>query len=335
MQPLVSVIVPIYNAEKYLKECINSLISQSEKNIEIILVNDGSTDNSLNIAYEYANKDPRIKVLNQENAGPSEARNNGIDHSCGNYLSFIDADDWIEQNMYKEMLACAMNKEVDLVLSNMKLINKDNQIVHAPIKEINKSIFNKSEILNELVPFALEFGNINSLASNLYCRELVDSNNIRLNVDIFYGEDWIFNLEYLKHSKCALYMDKSFYNYRRGIDSSSSKYNDKTFETNGVIIYRTSQDYANYFKSNIYIGGANFLNVTIHCIICECRRHDIGFRDKLSRIMSMLNNPKLNEAVKNTNLKKLPYKNKVMAMLLKYRLNWLVCGYFGIKNFLM
>ena len=98
MNPLVSVIIPVYNVEKYLRRCLNSVIDQEYKNIEIILVNDGSTDNSLEIAISYKEKDKRIKVFSQENQGLSAARNMGLDKSHGEYITFIDSDDYVSKD---------------------------------------------------------------------------------------------------------------------------------------------------------------------------------------------------------------------------------------------
>ena len=98
-QPLVSVIVPIYNAEKYMENCIDSICNQTLKNIEIILINDGSSDNSGEMVNEYATKDIRIKVIHQENSGPSIARNKGISIAKGKYIGFVDSDDYIEPTL--------------------------------------------------------------------------------------------------------------------------------------------------------------------------------------------------------------------------------------------
>ena len=100
---MISVIIPIYNVENYLKKCIESVINQTYKNLEIILVNDGSNDNSKNIIDEYSTIDNRIKVINKENGGLSDARNAGIEIAKGDYITFLDSDDWIELNMYEKL----------------------------------------------------------------------------------------------------------------------------------------------------------------------------------------------------------------------------------------
>ena len=103
-KPLISVIVPVYNVEKYLRKCLESIINQTYKNLQIILVNDGSTDSSLSICKEYENIDNRIIVIDKENEGPAIARNVGLDSADGDFIAFVDSDDWILENMYEVLL---------------------------------------------------------------------------------------------------------------------------------------------------------------------------------------------------------------------------------------
>ena len=116
-EKIISIIVPIYNAEKYIDRCINSIINQTYKNLEIILVNDGSKDQSGNICDKYAKLDSRIKVIHKDNEGVSKARNTGIDMITGDYVLFADSDDWLELNMCELMIQKAVNEELDVVIS--------------------------------------------------------------------------------------------------------------------------------------------------------------------------------------------------------------------------
>ena len=120
LMPQVSVIIPIYNSEKYLHECLDSVINQTYKDIEIILVDDGSTDKSSSICDEYAKKDERIKVFHTSNNGPSHARNIGIDNATGEYIVFQDSDDYIELNMIEDTVKEALKSDSDLVISGHK-----------------------------------------------------------------------------------------------------------------------------------------------------------------------------------------------------------------------
>ena len=115
MEKTISVIVPIYNVEKYLDRCLKSIINQTYKNLEIILIDDGSPDNCGTICDEYAKKDNRIKVVHKDNGGLVKARNTGLDIATGEYISFIDPDDWIELNMYEEMIKIADETNTDIV----------------------------------------------------------------------------------------------------------------------------------------------------------------------------------------------------------------------------
>ena len=115
MEKLVSIIIPVYNVQEYLRKCLDSVINQTYKNLEIIIVNDGSTDNSFSICKEYAKKDPRIILLSQENRGLSNARNTGIKKISGNYIYFVDSDDWLRLDAIEESIALAIEYDADCV----------------------------------------------------------------------------------------------------------------------------------------------------------------------------------------------------------------------------
>ncbi len=114
----ISIVVPVYNVESYLKKCLDSIINQTYKNLEIILVDDGSTDNSVDICDEYAKRDNRIKVIHKKNGGLSDARNTGIEIATGNYIGFVDSDDWIDENMYKLLYNNLIKEHADISCCN-------------------------------------------------------------------------------------------------------------------------------------------------------------------------------------------------------------------------
>ena len=118
----VSIIVPVYNIEKYLAKCLDSLINQTLKEIEIICVNDGSTDNSAEILNEYAQKDSRIRIINQENTGLSAARNTGINNANGEYIGYVDSDDWVDLNFYENLYNAAKENDADIAVAGIKRV---------------------------------------------------------------------------------------------------------------------------------------------------------------------------------------------------------------------
>jgi len=128
MEPLLSIIVPIYNVEQYVDKCIQSILNQTYQNLEIILVDDGATDRSGSIADSYAAKDKRIKVFHKENGGLSDARNYGLDHVTGDYILFVDSDDFIENTMCERLFAVANSTNADIVSCNYYIYREDNDI---------------------------------------------------------------------------------------------------------------------------------------------------------------------------------------------------------------
>lgn len=194
----ISVIIPVYNVEKYIKECLDSLIRQTFANIEIICVNDGSTDNSLLTLEEYAQKDSRIKVISQENLGVSEARNAGIKIAQGKYLSFIDPDDYVEDNMLHELYNRAEEENADIVECNL-FEHRDTKIDSKKIRrlKIKCNLITKLRILlgkpYNCQDIKSDFFNIRAYSVNkLYKSELIK------NKIWFYGrggEDYYFCVE--------------------------------------------------------------------------------------------------------------------------------------------
>ena len=147
-KPLLSVIVPIYNVEEYLEKCLDSIINQTYKNLEIILVDDGSPDKCPQICDEYAKKDDRIVVIHKENGGVSSARNLGLDIAKGEFITFVDSDDWIDETMYEKMMLKQAEENLDLVFTRYKTI-KNGSI--KKIKELTMDIFCKGNDLQYFI----------------------------------------------------------------------------------------------------------------------------------------------------------------------------------------
>ena len=171
----ISVIVPIYNVEQYLRRCIDSIINQTYKNLEIILVDDGSPDNCGQICDDYAKKDTRIKVIHKKNGGLSDARNVGLEVCTGDYISFVDSDDWIELNTYEIMMKSMNEYNADMVVSNINYVYKDK--VESKYSEDKIRCFNKEEAMKELIKDGL----VQAVVWNkLYKRVVID--NLRFKV---------------------------------------------------------------------------------------------------------------------------------------------------------
>ena len=230
MNPLISVIIPVYNAEKYIKKCLDSLVNQTIYDIEIICVNDGSTDSSLSVVEEYANRDKRIVVINQENMGVSVARNTGLEFVHGQYYMFVDSDDWIDFGTCSELYLLAKKNDADCVMCAYMKEFSDHSVM-SPIFERDLIIWTEDEVRKKFHRRLFgpigeelthpEFGDI--LISP--CMQLFKTEkfvNIRFYDirDIGTFEDGLYQIDVYGNCNKFVYINKPFYHYRKTNDSS-------------------------------------------------------------------------------------------------------------------
>ncbi len=204
----ISVIVAVYNIEKYIAKCIESIINQSYQDLEIILVDDGSTDKSGTICDDYAEKDNRIKVIHRINGGLSAARNTGIECATGDYIGFVDGDDWIDENMYESMSNMVRQYGADLVVCRYKCIynNYQNDGSTGKITVFDKPLEMLKQCLREEEEFQIQHAAWNKL----YKRELLGTK--RFPEGKWY-EDVVFSAKILSETQKGVYIDNAFYNY--------------------------------------------------------------------------------------------------------------------------
>lgn len=227
---LISIIVPIYNAENYLEGCIMSILMQSYENIEVILIDDGSTDESLKICKINCLRDDRIRVLEQKNSGVSSARNAGINDAKGEWISFIDADDYIEQNYIQELINVVL-PDTDIVISGVREIhrNKVNICAHNIVGEkVYLTNDNKDELVASIFSnYGKSFNGINFqilgyVCGKLYRRKCIG--DIRFELEIQIREDTIFNISVISKAKSVLITNYSSYNYVINANSATNTY---------------------------------------------------------------------------------------------------------------
>lgn len=218
-----SVIIPVYNSEKKgLADCLDSLTRQSYKDFELILINDGSTDNSLAICKEFERKDNRIRTINKKNTGVSDSRNIGLGVASGEYITFIDSDDLIEQDYLKELISNSVN--TDLVICGIKQHFSNNEKIYGTQAGLFK--IDDSSAFHQLIQSRLVFGPCNKL----FRTEIIKKYNILFPTDTDYGEDRIFCYNYLRHISTFRVIDTVHYDYlMHGEDSLSGKYRENLF----------------------------------------------------------------------------------------------------------
>lgn len=214
--PKVSIIIPVYNDEVFIKRCLEALINQTLKDIEIIVVDDGSTDNTPNILKQYADKDSRIQVFTQENSKQGAARNKGLDLAKGEYISFIDSDDWVDENYFEQMLAVSERNNVDISISSAQRLRKFNRI-STYYKYDEEKVYTSTQDYIEVFkipPYWFVWG-------KLYKKTLL--NNIRFEEDVFY-EDADFILKVIHHTRSiATTPNVNYYYYSNPNSTLKSK----------------------------------------------------------------------------------------------------------------
>lgn len=215
---LVSIIVPAYNAEKYIKRCIESLLSQNYRDIEIIIVDDSSTDTTFNIIEKYAKQDPRIKCAKQDHAGPNGARKKGLQLASGKYIMFVDADDSLERNAVEKLIEKISVCDVEIVRFDAKYSHTGDRV--SPILDDfeEEKVINHEEIMNLLLTTC----KLNTVWMQFYKREIFDGvKSFDSGVD--YGEDFLINLEIFNNIQSMLVIRDILYEYNTTNDSSITR----------------------------------------------------------------------------------------------------------------
>lgn len=223
VKPLISVIVPVYNTQDYLSECIDSILAQVFKNYEIILVDDGSTDASAGICDDYASKYECITVIHKENKGIASARKAGLVQASGKYISYIDSDDSIESDMYKDMLGEAENYDADIVICDLISESRRQTILQKNI--VAPGFYDKARLRKEFYPKMLFggknsiFGITPSLCNKIFKRDILEAAVMDTDDSISFGEDALCSFPCLLDAQRVCVIDKAYYHYRM-VDSS-------------------------------------------------------------------------------------------------------------------
>lgn len=223
-EPLVSVIIPAYNVEKYLGACIESVILQSYKNLEIIIVDDGSPDTSGKIADSYALKDARIKVIHKENNGVAAARNTGFDLSKGEFVTYIDSDDWVSKDYISHLLFLQQIKNADMSMTTEFYTRKNDVQIKEKINTISAE-----DAATLLLSPKMTVGTCNKL----YRRSWLVDNKIRQNENLFSGEGLNYIVTAAQYANFVTISNKKIYYYRRNVsESATTKFNIKMYTNN-------------------------------------------------------------------------------------------------------
>ena len=248
--PLISVIVPVYNTAPYLGRCLDSILGQTYKKLEVIVINDGSGDNSQVVAEQYAAKDARIRLFNQKNQGIMSVRIKGIEEANGEYIGFVDSDDWIEQDMYEKLLHNMIQHECDLVSSNVMIHLLDGKTVLG-CDNYPEGIYNdlpRDVFPTMLYDYTTKWRAMNYIVSKLFHKKILLEAIKGLNKKIFYDEDTLILCAYCMACKSIHFSKDIYYHYEIREGSATRKVRDDEAQ-NMFLVYK---NYERIFEDSPY-----------------------------------------------------------------------------------
>ncbi|MCQ6275290.1 glycosyltransferase [Bacillus sp. V3B] len=297
----VSIIIPVYNAEKYIIECIESLINQTLEECEFIFVNDGSKDRSSAIIDEFKKKDNRIILINQENQGVSIARNNGLKAASGEYVGFVDADDYIEKDMYEKLYNSARENNCDIVISNFESELEGHKVITKYLFPINISL-QKDFIEQQVLPYFIMADNLNTAWNKIYRNKMIYDNKVKFPERFALGEDGIFNIKAFSYATRIKYIDYTGYHYREVKGSATRDILQKDYFKRALEVY--SSELPRVFIDKIErkkieklkaIKLVNSVLAYIHIYFTPTKA--LAFRKRYRYVRNMISNNQVKEAL--------------------------------------
>ena len=297
--PLVSIIIPVYNVEQYLDQCMETVLGQTYFNLDIILVDDGSKDKSSKMCDEYAAQDKRVQILHKENGGLISAWMAGVNNAFGEYLVFVDSDDWIEKNMVEELVQYATGSSAEIICSNY-IIEKTEKQQSIKIKQFMKpGIYERDDLERELFPVILgmEERRIHcSRCMKLISKELIQKNMQYVNAEVTMGEDLNIMFPAMIDAKRIVILEEGFFYHYRFVDASMvHKYNPKLHEKIRILgnaLQKSIDKKINdLIEKNMYLEGLKKEYIFLMFIVLKNELRGPG-NMLISRIQKILNSAK-------------------------------------------
>ena len=339
-QRMFSVIVPMYNCQETIDKCIHSVQTQTVENWELLLIDDGSKDNTFSICKRYATSDERIVVLHKENGGPSSARNYGIDNAKGKYLLFLDSDDSYDGDYLFKLLEIINKESIDTVFCGYKALYENGEVAETIIPEYENNIFignENKEFISRFIGYSIEdfYAKLNGNYDKkrefsavwrfCYSTEIVRKNNVNFDESVKFGEDILFNSVYLAFSKKIFISDITSYNYLYNPLGLVQKFlkEDGIALCNDKIELLKAREKATdfilkkqkYDLSKMWEGSVLFSVMHIGITLANTKGHSFG--EKYSSFISYAKSDKCKEIVKKLRLKKLRLKYAICYIPIK------------------
>lgn len=318
MQAKVSIVIPVYNAEKYLNRCLDSIVNQTYTNLEIILINDGSKDNSLKICNKYKENDYRFKIITKENGGVSSARNLGIKESTGDVLTFIDSDDWIESDYIEKSIKFFCKYNCDLLKTNYSVIEKNEEYIRYKYNDNFCKISTKR--MKEIL---CTEGMFNCVWATFYKTSILKNEKIEFDKKIIFGEDLMFQINNYKYFKNIYWINNPGYFYFNiGVGASRNKDMKHLIKVSSDIFKVYKYLYSLCQNKKILCDTMfRLINNNLKCII---NQNPIKYKE-FKNITSLIFDFKFNE-IKFKDIKNLKNENSFNKILLYFLIKqkWLL-----------
>lgn len=324
---IVSVIIPVYNVEKYLERCIDSVLRQTYDNLEIILVDDGSQDDSGVICDNYAQKYENIIVVHKRNGGLSSARNAGMRIASGEYIGFVDSDDDIDVHMYEKMYAIAEKYQVDFVMSDYIRILEENK-KYLKTTEIKGGHYTKENIKKNIYPQLimnknLEYGPLLSVCHCLYRTDFLKENNIYFDEEVRWSEDNIFSSFVGFHADSFFYLKgEGLYHYYNNPGTITTGYRERAWDVYSVM----NTHLHNFFDDITEFDFDIQLQYHLLFYACNClgqvSKSNRSFKEKMRLRAEIMNSENLKKVFLDFKFPKWNYKLKMQIFLIKHRMKY-------------
>jgi len=326
--PKLSVIVPVFNTEQYLDICVTSLLNQNQKDIEIILVNDGSTDNSPSICDSYQRADSRLYVIHQKNSGVSAARNAGINAAKGDWITFVDSDDWVAPTMADVLLSCSCDIDIHVFGFLKEYVNKS-----IPYRLCTgNTMFLPSDVRkNYLYNPALRFGVYSLSCGKMYRRAFLFEKDIRFPPGVPIGEDQIFLLYAFYHANKVRLGNELFYHYRMVANSAVNRWNPARPKHYALQLQKYDEFVDAYFTGteSIHMKAIKRIRALVD-LAHHYHDADMTIRDKVNHMRKHMQEEEYKTAINSTPLDLIPRKRRLQILLLRHGN---VCIWFCLFSF--
>ena len=331
--PKISIIVPVYNVEKYLVQNADSLLAQTWQDFEIVFVDDGSSDNSGTICDQYAAKDPRIRVIHKSNEGLGFARNTGLDSARGDYVVFLDSDDYATPDMLERLVTPVIEEGADTVIGGFQRVNDAGEVLYR--EQYEKQFFRGDDIFYQFLPKI--FGSDPkkhdafrmSVWNGLYSMEIIKNHNIRFPSErIMISEDLLFDFDYYRYAQSVAVIDSLAYCYRVNPTSLTSKYRPNKLKMVTDLYLemekRIKESYQDPTDAIYRLQTQYFINLR-GCVKQEDRKHSgKGFFSNYRKIKELCSDPVVAAVSKSHPFSRLSFKQRIFVSMLRGRCAFLL-----------